>query len=89
MSGTGHVQNARRELETAVERADDDVRDDLRETAAELAAIASGDQPADYAVVDGYLNELRQTKRDADDVADEIDAAIDHLSAYRDDLEQA
>ncbi|WP_247730203.1 DUF7553 family protein [Halovivax limisalsi] len=85
-----HLQQARRELEGAVDRADGGSRDDLRNLAAELAAIERDDQPADHAVVDGYLNQLRQSKQEVgDDVESDIDAAIEALSAYRDGLENA
>lgn len=85
-----HLQRAQRELEGAVSRADGDVRDDLRNLAAELAAIEQDEQPADHAVVDGHLNQLRQSKQTAgDDVEGDIDATIEGLSAYRDGLENA
>ncbi|AGB14853.1 hypothetical protein Halru_0207 [Halovivax ruber XH-70] len=84
------LQQARRELEATVPHADDAVRDDLREVAGELAAIEQDDQQADHAVVDGYLNQLRQAKQETDaDVEDDIDDVIEALSAYRDGLEGA
>ncbi len=90
MSADTHLRQAHRQLEETVTRADDSIRDDLRDIAADLASITAGDQPVDHAVVDGYLNELRQARRDADDaIAAEIDAAIESLSAYREDLDQA
>ncbi|ELZ09936.1 hypothetical protein C479_10195 [Halovivax asiaticus JCM 14624] len=85
-----HLHQARRELEEAVNRADDAVRDDLREVAGELAAIEQDDQQADHAVVDGYLNQLRQAKQETEtDVEDDIDDVIEALSVYRDGLDGA
>ncbi len=59
------LRQARTELENAVERADDDVREDLRETAAAFAEYASDDADPDHAVFDEHLNTLRQARRRA------------------------
>ena len=90
MAEDQHLQQARRVLEDVVGRADSTVRDDLRDLAGELATIEQDDRPVDHAVVDGYLNQLRQAKRETDaDIEDEIDDVIEALSAYREELQGA
>ena len=89
MPSDQHLQHARTELEECARLADDELRDDLRETAASFAAIVSGDQEADYAVIDEHLNALRQAKGEADgEVTDGIDRALEYAEAYRTELEQ-
>ena len=89
MPSDQHLQHARTELEECARLADDELREELRETAASFAAIVSGDQEADYAVIDEHLNVLRQANREADgEVADGIDRALESAEAYRAELEQ-
>ncbi|RQG94700.1 DUF7553 family protein [Natrarchaeobius chitinivorans] len=87
---TQKLRQARSELEDAVERADDDVRDDLRETAAAFAEYASDDTDPDHAVFDDHLNTLRQAReRATGDVEARIDRALERAEEYREGLEQA
>ncbi|TYT63216.1 DUF7553 family protein [Natrialba swarupiae] len=84
------LRQARTELENAVERADDDVREDLRETAAAFAEYASDDADPDHAVFDEHLNTLRQARRRATgDVETQLDRALERAEEYRTGLEQA
>lgn len=83
------LTRARDRLRAAIQGADEPTATELQAVADELDDLAAGDAMADHAVVDGYLNELRQAKGTADAaVENEIDAAIDELSAYREDVEQ-
>lgn len=83
------LQRARDRLRTAIQGAEEPAATELQAVADDLDELAAGEAMADHAVVDGYLNELRQAKQRADAaVANEIDAAIDELSSYRDGLEQ-
>lgn len=87
---TDDLRRARDRLQETARRADDPVSTDVRSVAAELDELVDGEATADHAVVDGYLNELRQAKQEADEAVEaDIDAAIDALSAYRDDVDQA
>ncbi|MEY7850243.1 hypothetical protein AB7C87_13700 [Natrarchaeobius sp. A-rgal3] len=84
------LRQARSELEDAVERADDDVREDLRETAAAFAEYASDDATPDHAVFDEHLNTLRQAReRATGDVETRIDSALERAEEYRQGIEQA
>lgn len=84
------LTRARDRLRAAIQGADEPTATELQAVADELDDLAAGDAMADHAVVDGYLNQLRQAKRETDaDVEDEIDDVIEALSAYRDGLEGA
>lgn len=84
------LQNARTELEDAVETADDDIRADLRDAAGEFAELATETETVDHAVLDEHLNHLRQLKKHAGgDAEAAVDRAIEHAEDYREDLEQA
>lgn len=84
------LQNARTELEDAVETAGDDIRDDLRETADEFDDLATETETVDHAVLDSHLNTLRQLgERASGETEAAVDRAIEHAESYREDLEQA
>lgn len=86
---TDDLRRARDRLRETARRADDPVSTDVRSVAAALEDLADDEGMADHAVVDGYLNELRQAKRDADEeIEADIDAAIAALSAYREDVDR-
>lgn len=84
------LQNARTELEDAVDTAEDDIRDDLRETAEEFGKLETETETVDHAVLDDHLNTLRQLReRAGGETEAAVDRALEHAETYREDLEQA
>lgn len=84
------LQNARTELEDAVDTAEDDIRDDLRETAGEFGDLETETEKIDHAILDDHLNTLRQLReRASGETEAAVDRAIEHAEGYREDLEQA
>ncbi len=81
------LQQARTELEAAVETASDDLRADLRETAGAFADLATADREPDHAVLDDHLNTLRQSQRRAEgETKARIDRALEHAEEHREEL---
>lgn len=84
------LQNARTELEDAVDTAEDDIHDDLRETAEEFGKLETETEKVDHAILDDHLNTLRQLReRASGETEAAVDRAIEHAEGYREDLEQA
>lgn len=84
------LTRAREELEQASQTADDDVREDVEETAAAFAELVSEDRTPDHALMDEYLNALRQAEERANGkTAERIEQALSHAETYREELTQA
>ncbi|WP_049910450.1 DUF7553 family protein [Natrinema gari] len=88
---TAQLQQARDDLEEAAKSTDDDdVREDIRETADAFADYVMGDPTPDHAILDERLNTLRQARKRADGTTeDRLEAAIETVEDYREQVDQA
>ena len=88
---TGHLQQARDELEEAATSADgDDIREDIRDTTDAFADYVRGDRQPDHAVLDEHLNTLRQARTQAEGhTAAKLESALESTEAYRETIDQA
>jgi len=83
------LQTAATHLTTASEAADDDAASErLTELAEQLETLSTADRGPDHGRMARIQNALSDLKADAsDEVVDEIDAAKDAISAYRETVQ--
>lgn len=74
-------------LEQAAAAADGEAAETLREQASQLDALAERDRGPDHGRLDRHQQALRNVRPDvADDVASQIDEAIQRITTYRETL---